>query len=37
VGEREGEEKKFRKQNEGVSEMLLWQIRKDFQFLCQWQ
>jgi len=28
VGEREGEEEKFRKQNEGVSEMLVWQIRK---------
>jgi hypothetical protein len=34
VGEREAEEEKFRKQN-GVSEMLVRQIRKIFHFLCQ--
>jgi hypothetical protein len=28
VREREGEEEKFRKQYEGVSEMLVWQIRQ---------
>jgi hypothetical protein len=37
MGECEVEKEAFRKRNEGASEMLVWQIRKNFQFLCQWQ